>query len=412
MNYGYQWYSLPRDDDADAIYGGLCSLFLIAVIASAAKYGPWPMNLGCGLYLAGMVGYVAFVMWIGPRRDPETTMFREFAYFWRNAGLLKLTGWPAFLLGDLISPQSERGVFISMTASGLRRKSHTIHANTAYEIGCDDARRFDGHCDSVALAANRISDTAVDLSAAACRTTALTAALAGATNAALAQTPGGTTVVVTTKFLNGYDRKNDNMVHDGPVVQSDVLVTFGNGAFFDLWGSTGLDFRPNGGREIDWTVGWGGKHISAGLTYFDLAPLFSRGGNGDMFFPFFETRKKYSFRDSHHALTPFFIAEGVILTKGTSRNSGAFISGGLRHRWTISKRVAFGEEWKTLLDTGVFRRNRGLVPSWSASLDVKLGKRITLTPASVRLIGPGPWIHDQRKFHAVLGFGMSTRFGP
>src|SRR3989344_8446034 len=63
--------------------------------------------------------------------------------------------------------------------------------------------------------------------------------------------------------------------HDGTVMRPDLTVSLPRGFYADLWVSTGTDFKPNPGREIDWTGGWSGRGVDVGVALFDFDTLFS-----------------------------------------------------------------------------------------------------------------------------------------
>lgn len=206
--------------------------------------------------------------------------------------------------------------------------------------------------------------------------------------------------------LQGFSQKivaNGRAVHPEPVVQSEVAVTWQNGFFGRLFGQTSLDGEANLGREVNGTVGWGGRYGSVGLTYFDLnPPLDTR--NADVWRPFGELAWPILFGGGH-SLAPYARFEYMQATHHGGVNSGAFLFGGLRHRWA-TKYFGFDQVGWVMYDGGVFRSERGFMGRYELAPHVKFGP-VTVDPVLLRLSVPLAGIRD-RDTEVAIGAGISV----
>jgi len=189
--------------------------------------------------------------------------------------------------------------------------------------------------------------------------------------------------------------------HDGTVAWSDLTVSLPRGFYANLWGSTGTDFKPNGGREIDWTGGWSGKGIDVGVAWFDFDTLFS-GRKGDVWRFYSKYSREYVVR--RVKLAPYGKAEYFYSTRSPSENSAHLIGGGMSSELALSRlTLALGTDVSHV--GHVFGNSAGVLWQMNGRVSVKV-KRVTLNPfifkSSVPIRGA-----EEHKRHFSFGAGFS-----
>src|SRR6185369_4145138 len=80
----------------------------------------------------------------------------------------------------------------------------------------------------------------------------------------LAAVANAQTTTVSAGLFSQYVVDNGDLPYDAPVIQADVTWAFKSGTYVNLWGSAG----KNGGREVDYTLGWGNKYLDLSGGYF------------------------------------------------------------------------------------------------------------------------------------------------
>lgn len=190
--------------------------------------------------------------------------------------------------------------------------------------------------------------------------------------------------------------------HDGPVTEAQVTATFSNGLLVDLWAQTGTDGKPNAGREIDMTVGWGNKYLQFGLTYFDLFPQFNDSG-GDVIRPYLEFTLPVPVGD--HTLTPFARSEYMYVTRGTDEKSATLSFAGLRHQWQVTDTLALRHGMWLVYDDGVFGRQQGGLFRYRAAISWRTPFGFTVRPVDIQASQPFGGIHD-RELETTVGGGI------
>ena len=192
--------------------------------------------------------------------------------------------------------------------------------------------------------------------------------------------------------------------HDGPVMRPDLTVSLPRGFYADLWVSTGTDFKPNPGREIDWTGGWSGRGVDVGVALFDFDTLFS-GRKGDVW----RFYSKYSHQVSVRGikLSPYGKAEYFYSTIGSSENSAHLIGGGLGSEVALGSRVtlALGTDMSHV--GHIFGNPAGVLWQTNGRLSVKAG-RVTLHPFIFKSSVP---VHGAEKHERHFSFGAGFSLG-
>ncbi|MFH0890575.1 MAG: hypothetical protein V1856_00905 [Candidatus Liptonbacteria bacterium] len=209
-------------------------------------------------------------------------------------------------------------------------------------------------------------------------------------------------VKFSTELLSSYVAPIGLEPHGGTVSQSSITFSLPRGFYADLWGSTGLDFEPNPGREIDWTLGWTKGGVDVGVAYFDFDTLFS-GRKGDICR--FYSRYTRTLPVKRFKLEAYGKAEYYHSTVEPSRNSAHLVGGGLAPTFAFS-----GGRFSLTLNADVSHVGRvldhpsGLLLQTGGRLGVKAG-RFTLYPlilkSSVPLAGA-----EQSGRHLALGAGI------
>ncbi|OGE88350.1 MAG: hypothetical protein A2760_03570 [Candidatus Doudnabacteria bacterium RIFCSPHIGHO2_01_FULL_50_67] len=363
-----------------------------------------------GYFVAGIA---APFLWcaVTALRDKRTTWARELRYWvalpiggWSMQMLL----WPIALpLHLLLSGQSFRQCYEFQRAIEL----HDMHGDagmrhdTADQCAASDVRKIDWSCDDTVAAAAALGQTVTAATATACRTGVVAASITAAGTTAFAQTKPA--VTLSANIADHYVVKPGREVHDRPVVQTSLTFDLGRGFSLDVWGSTDFGLNRNSGREIDWTVFWSGKSARVGVTYFDLNPLVSRAGT-DIVNPFVSYSRPKPWHS--HTIAPYIYLDGMFPTKQTGRDLGAFLSGGVRDNWRLTGKLGLRQEASALYDTGFFRKPAGVFANYRAALDIRATPRLTITPLSLRVIGPIIGARD-RKLQAVFGGGLTYAWG-
>lgn len=198
---------------------------------------------------------------------------------------------------------------------------------------------------------------------------------------------------------------NGKVPYDGPVVQSDVTVSWKNGLYFNLWGQSNLDGHSNAGREVDATVGWNNRHLKLGLTYFDLNPPLD-ASRADVLRPFLEAPWPIKIGE-RHTLTPYLRLEYLHATRQSETNSGTFSIVGLRHAWNATSTITLDHVGWLLYDSSVFRSDTGVMGRYELRVRWKVGEKLTIDPLLFKLSVPLSSI-DDRGVETMVGAGMSV----
>lgn len=225
-----------------------------------------------------------------------------------------------------------------------------------------------------------------------------------ATSPAFAQV----TLDVSPSFKSQYVVSPGIVVHNEPVAQTDLLLSLPLGFSVDLWGSTDFHGDANGGREIDYGLGWANKLLSVWVYYYDLSGLFSQKKFGDIVAASGEIGKSLPI-SGQQSVRPFAKFEYNHATKDPGDNSGTLTHVGLGHSWNISQKMAIGHNARLLYDSSIFGSDKGIMFSYGFAASYQLTRAITVRPVTLKITAPVAGIHD-RGFEPVLGMEMSIRF--
>lgn len=183
-----------------------------------------------------------------------------------------------------------------------------------------------------------------------------------------------------------YMTEHGVVLHDKPVVQANAFQGFGHGYYADLWVSRSFDGRNS---EVDYTVGWSGKHLDLSIAYFDLNP--TREPNDVI-----QTTAKLSSTPralGAHKLAGYLVLNYTYAREVPSKNSGMWLRAGLSDAWAISPHVTVAQNFWLLHDGGVFQGESGFMTRYETSVRLRRGS-YTLEPI-VRL--SLPFVSDRKK---------------
>lgn len=219
-------------------------------------------------------------------------------------------------------------------------------------------------------------------------------------------------VTVSSKVWSEYVGAMGVVVHNKPVLQTDLCLSLPKGFYFDIWHSAGLDdddLSSNFGDEIDLTGGWTGEigknfYLNVGLIYYDIYPLLE-GDQLDAFVPFIEAGR--NFEVGSHTIVPFGRLEVNLLTGDT--NSGVYLFAGVKHVWKLPADFSIRQKADLFYDSGGFGMIPGLLGRYEGELSWQVSGIISLEPISVRVRTPLDSIPD-RETEAAFGAGATLYF--
>jgi hypothetical protein len=205
-------------------------------------------------------------------------------------------------------------------------------------------------------------------------------ALSLTATAADAETSLTGTTGVRSQYVSGFGA----LLHDKPVLQTDLFLTLPQGFWVDAWGSTDFHGGKNFGRELNIGAGKTWKHLDVGAYYYDLTPQFSTK-DGDIVHAHAEAGVDI-FRTKDHTLRPSLRGEYFYVTLLPSENSGYLGKFALTETYAIF-------DWLTVIQSPKLVRAEHIFGNPSATLlDYELKVRwnpsaLSFT-ASGRAIGP------------------------
>ena len=191
-----------------------------------------------------------------------------------------------------------------------------------------------------------------------------------------------------------------------PVAQSDVLVSFSDGVYVDLWDSRSLKGKWNSGSlgdEINYGIGWKGflapgLSLNASTMYFDMPKVFSFG-TGDFIYS-----RAFLTKD----LKLLSIVAGY--ENYITRSKNGPLS---RNLWSfgVSKRLSFNSfslRTSALMinDGGTAGTDHGFFMRGRIGLDRNMNEHSVLNIIGINWYKPLT-IHDKRKPNAMVYTGIT-----
>lgn len=211
--------------------------------------------------------------------------------------------------------------------------------------------------------------------------------------------------------------------YKNPVIQSYIEVTHNpTGFYFEVWhsGESGHEIFNNengGATEIDYTLGWIGKlgdltgittgnlDVKASMSYWDCGKL---GGNKEEDTLYWKLQlSKFIRINKRHNITPF---ANIGLYNPYGIGNGTCIKLGMGHSWQLNYFASINTEVATILDSGIYNHDRGIIGFLETSLRMNLGKGLTLIIPSVKITTPLQSLKDDRKTEVVIGGGFEIKF--
>ncbi|MBZ9577712.1 hypothetical protein KJA13_01600 [Patescibacteria group bacterium] len=217
---------------------------------------------------------------------------------------------------------------------------------------------------------------------------------------------------IYSKYLN---EGGGNILHDKPVIQTDLFASLPKGFYLGIWHSAGLDgtgLSSDNGDEIDYIVGWSGKvgkvNLDIGAYYFDLVDIF-KSPHGDIIEPYFEISKGFDISDKH-CLTPYVWFGFPYSAKGDEFGHGFYVRPGVKHAWQITPKLTLNQKANLFFDDGACGFDSGLFGEYRCSFSWQISKSTTIDLISVKGITPFTSLSDNRKTEIVYGAGITYRF--
>jgi hypothetical protein len=152
---------------------------------------------------------------------------------------------------------------------------------------------------------------------------------------------------------SGYVIKNMFLASPDTVFQGGATLSWKNGVYLDLWGSTPLESNSDNhsGKEVDLTVGWkgdaGSLRMNVGIAHFNLYPV-SRVNSSDIVDTFAEVSPQKTWvLGVDSTLTPFVRTE-VLNSPGNNIKNALFAFAGvysktpLGNNWSLDQKLQIG----------------------------------------------------------------------
>lgn len=193
--------------------------------------------------------------------------------------------------------------------------------------------------------------------------------------------------------------------HDGTVVQTDVILSTPSGASLEIWGSSGTDFRPNFGREIDITAAWSNDHLGLALSVFDLNNVLSTK-TADIVQPAIELHQFIT--AGNHSFVAYVRGEYNACTRSFVFNSAANAMMGLKYTWQVSRVFSASQKFQVLFNDGIFGSQSGFITRLDLGVSAKVSETFSVNAMMKNSI-PSRSLTDRVEATA-FGFGVSSNF--
>ncbi|GEM_PF-4549160 len=225
----------------------------------------------------------------------------------------------------------------------------------------------------------------------------------------------GADFLINSRLQSQYIAGNGAVFHDKPVIQSDLLVSFQNGAYADIWHSSSLKFdNPNLGPddEIDLMLGWTKSFrlvtLDVGALYMNFADL--KTSRGDGILPYLEISKTPQGKKSispYVRFQPAFPVSGEYPQKGYYAAAGLYVS-----QQTKKSGPEMKHKLSVIYDSGTFGYEKNTIGEYRFELAYQIGKLMKLILPSVSAYIPlsHPSEYDGRKTSVSVGTGLNVSF--
>lgn len=193
---------------------------------------------------------------------------------------------------------------------------------------------------------------------------------------------------ITVGGFSTYVVDNGDRPYDKPLAYGSVTQNLPSGFYVGLWGSTGTE----GGRELDYLVGWANKNFSVCTGYYAHA-----GGSPANLIQI-DLRGTYPLKKGNHVLE-FYLMGSPILPTNSDGDSGALIRVGVNDKWKIFDNTELTQGAWLMYDSGVYKGERGLTIRYETGIRLKYNS-VFFTPI-IRLSAPINM--TERKTHVIAG---------
>lgn len=220
---------------------------------------------------------------------------------------------------------------------------------------------------------------------------------------------------ISTKLQSQYLAGNGAIFHDRPVIQSDLMVSFKNGIYADIWHSSSLEFdnwNRGSDDEIDYMVGWTHVfpkfNVDTGVLYMNFVDL--NYDKGDGILPYLELNRTPKRKQSW---SPYVKFQPAFPVKGRLPQKGYYLAGGLS---SVQQQRKSGPEIRQKLsviyDSGTFGWEENTIGEYKFELSYKFGKRTRVVFPSATAYIPlsKPSGSDGRKTCVSVGTGLTVAF--
>jgi hypothetical protein len=200
------------------------------------------------------------------------------------------------------------------------------------------------------------------------------------------------TITIHSMFANKYVIQSGLISYGKPVIQSDVLVSFKNGFYLDVWNSTQLkkksiskndvgssEAEANPGYETDYNVGWSGPlvigtNLDIGVSYCDLLKYWGIGASEDSVYNYIKL--------SHSVVAGFnvqIMGERYSMMKNSLYRGGNLYSAGVTRSdvWGGGS-LTLDTSLESVHDTGTYGYKPGDVLRGKVGLSAKVFKSLTI----------------------------------
>ena len=208
------------------------------------------------------------------------------------------------------------------------------------------------------------------------------------------------------------------MIYDRPVLQSDLLISFQNGFYADVWNSSPFErYDHNYGTEQDFGIGWSGPlstfgvknkmsdlNLDIGITYFDEPHVLTLGSD-DIIYSHVKVSKMI------YGVTLYGSYENYMSMPGSSCPGGNLYGVGINKKMSffgdkLNASASIGPSY----DSGGFGLDNGFLIHGEAELDWKLSEHMSLILPQVRYYIPITVNDSRRSFDEVIAGGLSYKF--
>ncbi|OHB18384.1 MAG: hypothetical protein A2749_02700 [Parcubacteria group bacterium RIFCSPHIGHO2_01_FULL_45_26] len=224
-----------------------------------------------------------------------------------------------------------------------------------------------------------------------------------------AATAAGQAPSLSLVIASQYVSPHGILLHDGPVLQTDLRATFPGGFTAGVWWSTGLNGEGLSSDKadeldpyVDWSRKWTRWQLQSRLAYFNFIELDRM--RGDLLVASVEIGRELKL--GKHTLVPFTRLEHR--SRLPSFDFGRWMPVlGLSHQWALSSDIRFSQRAGLVYDSGVPVSDSGYLLQYKATLAIKLSAKVSLEPF-IRLSLPLEAL-DSRERQVIGAIGLNLR---